>query len=286
MSSIPAFPEALAPCELLQNVCWLEQTEVDVPAGNDWLSAYEVACLGRLRFAKRRADWRLGRWTAKRAIAACLNLTSDSHTLAAIEIRAASSGSPELLLSGRPAPIVVSLSHSAGVAICALASGRATASDTSLGCDVEAVELRSDAFIGDYFTASEQALTQQTPAEKRPLLVTVLWSAKESALKALREGLRLDTRSVEVSLGSAFQQQSKKCSGSSFPAPPLTLAGIWHPLQVRHESGPAFHGWWCHNDQFVRTIVSRPPARLPIHVSEIGTSEGFNPQLTIPAIRP
>ena len=53
------------------HVYWLEQTEANVPEDNTWLSPREVAFADRLRFAKRRADWRLGRWTAKRAGAAC-----------------------------------------------------------------------------------------------------------------------------------------------------------------------------------------------------------------------
>ncbi len=256
-----------------------------MPAGDDWLSSQEAACLARLRFAKRRADWRVGRWTAKRALATCLNLPSNHRALAAIEIRTASSGSPEVFLSGQPASVAISLSHSSGVGICALASHKTPAADNRLGCDVEAVELRSDNFVGDYFTAGEQTWIHQTRVEDRPLLVTLLWSAKESALKALQEGLRLDTRSVEINLGSAFQQQRQKCGGSSCLAPWLTPAGIWYPLHVRYESVPAFHGWWQHNDQLVRTIVSRPPSRPPSHVSEIGTSERLNLQFTIPATR-
>jgi hypothetical protein len=53
-------------------VYWLEQAVNDVPDNNNWLCTGELACLNRLRFAKRRADWRLGRWTAKRAVAARL----------------------------------------------------------------------------------------------------------------------------------------------------------------------------------------------------------------------
>lgn len=283
MSGIPACPEELAPCESVQDVCWLEQREVNVPAGDDWLSAQEATSLARLRFPKRHADWRLGRWTAKQAIATCFNLSSDHRALAAIEIRAAASGSPEVFLSGELAPVGISLSHSSGVALCALASRPRKAGEASLGCDVEAVEPRSDNFVGDYFTASEQKVIQQTPAENRPLLVTVLWSAKESALKALQEGLRLDTRSVEINLGTAFPT-NRKCSGSSCLVLPRTSADSWRPLQVRYQGSSAFHGWWQHDDQLARTIVSRPPSRPPAHVSVIGTSEHPNLQLTIPAI--
>src|SRR5271157_5967895 len=56
------------------DVYWLEQAEADVPEGNDWLSASEAVRLNAMRFAKRRADWRLGRCTANRAVAAYLDV--------------------------------------------------------------------------------------------------------------------------------------------------------------------------------------------------------------------
>ena len=40
------------------DVYWLEQTEADIPAKNDWLSPNEAVRLNGMRFAKRRADWR------------------------------------------------------------------------------------------------------------------------------------------------------------------------------------------------------------------------------------
>jgi phosphopantetheinyl transferase (holo-ACP synthase) len=73
-----------------------------------------------LGIPKRRADWRLGRWTAKHAVAACLNLPDEPSTFADIEIRAASSGAPEVFLQDRQAEIAISLSHSSGTALCTL----------------------------------------------------------------------------------------------------------------------------------------------------------------------
>jgi 4'-phosphopantetheinyl transferase len=93
-------------------VYWLEQTQADVPAENDWLSARESVCLSGLRVAKRRADWRLGRWTAKCAVASFLNLSMDAQDLAQIEIRPASSGAPEIFIANEPAAVAVSISHS------------------------------------------------------------------------------------------------------------------------------------------------------------------------------
>src|SRR5271169_4923545 len=133
------------------DVYWLEQNESDVSTENHWLSAGEILCLTALRFAKRRTDWRLGRWTAKRALAACLHLPADLPALANVEIRTASSGAPEVFLRNQRDPVTISLSHSAGAAICAV-----VLSATSLGCDLETVEPRIPTFAADYFTANEQ----------------------------------------------------------------------------------------------------------------------------------
>src|SRR5271166_1659982 len=99
------------------NVHWLEQTEADVPADNDWLSAPEAVRLNAMRIAKRRADWRLGRWTAKRALSVILDLPA-YPLFRKIEIRAAASGAPEAFFDNRPAALTISLSHRAGIAAC------------------------------------------------------------------------------------------------------------------------------------------------------------------------
>ena len=225
------------------NVYWLEQTESDVPVENDWLSPSEATCMSALRIAKRRADWRLGRWTAKRAVAVCLSLPAHSEVLAGIEVRPAASGEPESFVSNQPASVTISLSHSSGRAVCAVV----VQNGVGLGCDLEAIEPHSDAFVSDYFTAEEQALVARTPTADRSWMVTLLWSAKESALKALHEGLRLDTRSVAVSLGD----ESFHFHG-------------WSRLQVCHSDGQVFYGWWQHGDCAVRTVVANSTLDCPI----------------------
>src|SRR5262245_56938844 len=94
------------------DIYWLRQAIADVPADDDWLTAIERQRLAGLRFAKRRADWRLGRWTAKRALTLCC--ASDPLEL---EIRAAPDGAPEVLYDNRPAEVTISLSHSNGTAL-------------------------------------------------------------------------------------------------------------------------------------------------------------------------
>jgi len=243
------------------DVFWLEQGEADLPAGNDWLSAGEVDRLNTMRVPKRRADWRLGRWTAKRALSAYLNLPGDHQALTNIEIRPAASGAPEVFIANRPATVAISLSHCNGSALCTVAP-----SGTALGCDLELVEPRSDAFVADYFTAEEQALVAQASAADSSCLATLLWSAKESALKALHEGLRLDTRSVTVSLpeGSATPKPDEETHAAN-PASALgQCCSAWRPLEVRCTRGEVFRGWWQQTGRLLRTLVAAPDPSSPI----------------------
>ena len=224
------------------DVYWLEQIEADVPAENNWLGPNESRRLSDLRITKRHADWRLGRWTAKRAVSTCLDRPLSPQSLANIEIRSAISGAPEVFLDGEPAPLSLSLSHRSGRAVCAL-----SASSVAIGCDLEEIEPRSDAFIADYFSAPEQALIHQSNIAERAWRVALLWSAKESALKAMHAGLTLDTRAVVVS-----------------PAVFSSSLGEWRPLVVRHTNGEGFQGWWQLAGNFVWTMVSAPPPKAPV----------------------
>jgi 4'-phosphopantetheinyl transferase len=221
---------------------WLTQTSLQLPNGEAWLTAGEQAALARLHVAKRRNDWLLGRWTAKRAVAAHLGCMNH---LARLEIRAAQSGAPEAFLDGRAAPLALSLSHAAGRGLCAV-----TAAGVALGCDLERIEPRSRAFVADYFTDEEQSAIAAAPASDRDDIITLLWSAKESALKALREGLRLDTRSVAATIVG-------ECAFDG-----------WSPLSVHHaDSGRTFRGWWRRDGGCVMTIVADPAARPPISLA-------------------
>ena len=224
------------------NVFWLEQTESDLPATDDWLSRTEAELLSAMRFPKRRTDWRLGRWTAKRALSICLGLPLEFASAATVEVLAAPSGQPEAFIRGSPIEFRISLSHRAGVALCAVAQAGA-----AMGCDLELIEPHSDAFACDYFTAEEQRLISGLMSRDRSLVLSVLWSAKESALKALHQGLRLDTRLLNVEL----EQNAESCDS-------------WSPLQVEYPSNTKFHGCWSRSGEIIRTIVAAAPSLHPI----------------------
>jgi len=244
-------------------VYWFEQTEADLPAGNDWLHANETVHMDTLRFAKRRNDWRLGRWTAKKALALCLNIPASSQDLASIEIRPAPSGAPEVFFENKPAAATISISHRAGTAACAV-----TLSSGILGCDLELIEPRSGAFLADYFTTEEQSLVAGAPAGDRSRLLALLWSAKESTLKALCTGLRLDTRSVIVGVIGGQPAESEDARWPVGDQDCLVrsthLFEGWRPLQVRRSEGVLFYGWWLLTDALVRTVVGLPPLEPPI----------------------
>ncbi len=201
--SVPtgAVPDTLQPGPPSTEI-WLWRARRDqVREGEAWLSDRERAVLSGLRFERRRSDWLLGRWAAKRAVAAWLELEVDGALagdrepdLDRIEIHAANDGAPEAFVDGAAGPSI-SLSHRAGEALVAVARR-----GVRLGCDLELIEPRSDAFVADYLTEAERARVSGAPMADRDLLANLLWSAKESALKLLREGLRRDTRSVEVRL--------------------------------------------------------------------------------------
>ena len=227
------------------DIAWLEHTAADLPPADHWLSAAEATRLAGMRFAKRRDDWRLGRFAAKRAVALFLNLPLETDSLAQIEIRPAASGAPEVFLANAPAPVILSISHRDGRAACVIA-GMAPETALLLGCDLEIVEPRSEAFARDYFTAEEQERVAQAGPADRWRLLALLWSAKESVLKALRAGLRIDTRSIAAD-----------------PAITQTPgADDWRPLRAYYQD-IIFHGWWRQTDTLIRTAIASPAAVRP-----------------------
>jgi 4'-phosphopantetheinyl transferase len=223
------------------DVYWLECSRSDLPADNAWLGDEESCVFQSLHVPKRRDDWRLGRWTAKQAVAAYLELDSDLASRAALQIRPALSGVPEVFIHGHPAPVSISITHCNGIAACAV-----TGHGGAVGCDLEGIEPHSDAFLADYFVEREQELVARAPAADRPWLTTLLWSAKESALKALHEGLRLDTRSV-----LAQPELDGDRDG-------------WRRVRAVAWNERSFEGWWMTDGRSIRTLVSDPSPNQPI----------------------
>jgi 4'-phosphopantetheinyl transferase len=215
---------------MTSTVYWLTQNFSDIPENNKWLSDGETLVLADLRFEKRRNDWRLGRWTVKQAIRTYLALHDCSLSL--FEIRAAPDGAPEVFQNNKPLNISISISHAAQRSLCVVGP-----KEYAFGCDLEVLDMREESLIQDYFTPEEIELCHK--AKDKALVVNLIWSAKESMLKSLREGLRMDTRSVQAipvfgNSDQVWQQWTGYCA----------------------ELSQTFYGWWRIEDCFVYTIAS------------------------------
>lgn len=208
---------------------WHSQGETHLPGSSEWLTPPEAARLAAMPYTKRREESRLGRWTAKSATALALGWTPTPEALRRISIRNAADGAPEVFIDDRPVTQRISMTDRAGWAVTIVSEGM------EVGCDLELVEPRSAAFVRDYLTASERDLVAAAP--EPDLMANLVWSAKESALKVLRTGLRRDTRSVEVRLD------------------PDESDG-WRRLTVRPIEGGTFPGWWRRYGDFILTIAS------------------------------
>jgi len=216
------------------NIHWITQKLSDCPGDNNWLGKQEKVVLDELRFTKRRSDWRLGRWTAKQLI---LNfLKSEELSLlkfSDIEILADSDGAPQVYLKKKKAPFSISISHSHNVAMSVL-----NPTGKPIGCDIEFIEKRDEKFVADYFTEEEMAWVKSAAENQKAVISNLIWSAKESTLKVLKEGLRLDTRSVNIN----------KCD--------IGNTDQWQPLKVWLDKSKDYFGLWKIMDGFVLTIVT------------------------------
>lgn len=220
-------------------ICWITQNLRDVPDGEDWLSGKERALAAGLRVPKKRNDWRLGRWTAKRAY--CLYRQAPREAMPAMSVLAADDGAPDLYLGESPELVSISISHSHGRGLCAIAPAK-----LAVGCDLEWVEYESPGFFEEYFAPEETRLCREAPGAVKSAAGYLIWSAKESCLKVIREGLRRDTRSVRISID--FGE-----SGDYWNA--------WtgHCL----ETSRVFYGWWRREEEFVCTLASETPNPMP-----------------------
>jgi 4'-phosphopantetheinyl transferase len=216
---------------------WLTGSLADVPADDGWLGVRERRALETLGVEKRRADWRLGRWTAKAAVGAWLALPASR-----IEIVAAADGAPEAWLDGERAPVSVSLSHRGGRALAAV-----TAAPAVIGCDLEFVEPRSGAFVREWLAPAEQRLVATFDGRERDRIANLVWTAKEAAAKVRREGLRLDVRRAAVELPDAGAR-----------------AATWRPLSVDwQQEGGRTAGWWRDEPGWVMAILGEPAPGFP-----------------------
>ena len=213
-------------------------THPDLSAGQvplELLTPAELRYFEQLKAEKRRHDWLLGRWTGKRLMQAMIG---KGIPLNAIEILPAEDGAPMVRVQASLSrgPWTLSISHSHDCGFCGGVEGR-----VPLGVEIERVEARTEGFVRDYFVGEEIALVEAVPRASREGVVTAIWSAKESALKAIRLGLSVDTFAV-------------KCL-------PQGDGQVWSPVLIEWDlsklkrAAPALTGWWRVWKDFILTIA-------------------------------
>jgi phosphopantetheinyl transferase len=168
------------------------------------LAEEDLSCLGieeqkifsRLRFPKRKHEWWLGRVAAKKLLG---KIHPEKQTF--VQVLNDVDGAPYFICdAGERLPGFLSITHR-GVRAAA-----AWCEWSLIGIDLEIVESRTAGFGEEYFTKKEVGWLSSMPLDEHTLFTNLVWSMKESVLKAFRTGLRRDTRSIEVGPISAIEQ--------------------------------------------------------------------------------
>jgi len=240
---------------------WLVCLADDIPLEEErppgFLSTSEREIFAGLRLPKRRREWQLGRWTAKQLLRRS-QAAYRACPLGAISVGNDPDGAPYLSVKelGR-LEMSLSISHRDDRAFCALSSSL----PPIVGADMERIEPRDPAFVQDFFTVDEAKRVWACPLPRRDTLVTVLWSAKEATLKALRHGLRMDTRRVEIGYAAGIEPRQTESVAIPWPA-----SEMWHELEIHCTlAGTAqLVAWWRPHGSYVLTLAALVPTAIPL----------------------
>ncbi len=228
----------------------------DAPAG--LLASTECARLARLTIPKRRRDWLLGRWTAKHLLQSYLGqITHTQVPLDALAIGNDPDGAPYATTLRSRLPVSLSISHSGGYSFCAVAPffsdcalAGAPTEKIEIGADIERIEHRGREFVADFFTPDELNQVDHAPESFRDTLVTIIWSAKEAMLKALRLGLTVDTRCIDVEAIPLDTPTHSPVANTGWADLRLSLAP-----SVDYSMADEPVGWWRIMDGYVLTLA-------------------------------
>lgn len=176
---------------------------------NDILSNEEIRSYRKLIIPKRRNEWLASRVLAKILISQVLE--ERDLALCQIEIHKESSGMPYVVIEEKRVGRL-SLSHSGQTVIIAFS----TDPKASVGVDVESLEQRTGQMTDLFFTPYESRWVDSLSGRTRILAQNLVWSAKESYLKAVGKGLQMDTRSVTISDASDLSNFPKTWQSLSF----------------------------------------------------------------------
>lgn len=184
-------------------IFWKYQLMQDIPDDQSWLSESELKQYQQFRFPKRQKDWLSGRFVGKSLIKAVV-FEADSILLNQLTIQNEPGGAPYPQYNQSRLNGSLSLSHRDSFAAAAWCNDE----DVTIGIDLEAIETKSTGFIEDYFSKGEAEVVLTLPVEQRDVAASLLWSGKEAILKALKIGLRVDTRKLIIEVPDIKRKES------------------------------------------------------------------------------
>ncbi len=194
------------------------------PVWQAMLSADERARMAGFAHAGRRRAFLLGRVAARTLLAHRLALDPT-----AVPLRVDPDGAPVVAAPSTPA-LYVSIAHSGDRAV-------AAAGHRPLGVDLEHVRPRHPNLHRYLLHASEYALLERLPMPRDEALI-LCWTLKEATLKALRTGLRLSPRTLQLAVDPAAQAAVVAVEGrGTWQARYVELDGAY--LAVAFPDGPA-----------------------------------------------
>ncbi|HEX6289771.1 MAG TPA: 4'-phosphopantetheinyl transferase superfamily protein [Herpetosiphonaceae bacterium] len=169
----------------------LDQPAARLPYYAQTLAPNETTRASRFYFERDRHHFTVGRGALRMILSRYIGLAP--HEL---QFTYTSYGKPALSETTGGDSLRFNLSHSAGMALCAVTRNR------EVGVDIEGIRRLDDLkqIAGHFFSANESAVLHALPEEIQVDAFFTCWTRKEAYIKAIGEGLSMPLDCFDVSL--------------------------------------------------------------------------------------
>jgi 4'-phosphopantetheinyl transferase len=212
-ASTPPFPSGRIDVWTLR----LDEPATAAGSGPSVLSPDEIARASRFHFEKDRIHFARCRSALRRLLAGYLAIPA-----AEVRFEYLASGKPQLAAAQNPRALQFNVSHSAGIALVAIASER------RLGVDVEKIRADVDtpSLAERFFSLRERAGLKALPDHLRLPGFFACWTRKEAFLKATGEGLSFPLADFSVTTDPGLDPVLEEIRGNSEAGQQWSLADL------------------------------------------------------------
>jgi len=202
--SLPVEPMRLDPRHVHLWAAVLEEFVDEVSKFRDLLSSVEQTAAQKFRFDKDR-----NRYVIRHGVLRLIMSRYLRQPPSEIEFHLGAYGKPELRGNGAGTPLFFNTSHSADVAVFAIASACPIGVDVESTREIPEIEVIARRF----FLSGETRTLMDLPAESRVQAFYACWTRKEALLKATGKGITEDLEKVEVTLAPQDEPRVVSISG-------------------------------------------------------------------------